>query len=615
MTPINLDKLLQLAPAGKADTGALKLMIAQVYNGQVQQLLDGQFRLQLPTTQGPLLINLPAAASPMLQQLLQPALALADRTAATTRLPAEALAALLAKIPLQVQFQPQADGRIILNLQTAAVPQSMALPPAQLRQLLLTMYSSQVAATPSPATSNGTSTALVTAQLANQATLHSIQLPRLAALPVTTQVQATLNQLLSGSHSHQLTVLLELSNTANVVSANLLLPSTTEQHNNAGLLNRPQQIVLLQQLVKSFNQQQLTTADTGHPALALLKPQLGTLPLSAAPFILQLQPRDGLFQLQLLPQRSQLQLPVNTEDFNRPVQFTPQSRPTHASAATGTVSNSSLPQQAIQQAWRHLLPLLPQQADPLSSLPDLPEPVQQILQLVRQSQPDSSKVLPPNQLLPQLNSMLQFQPLQTNANIQTSGGTLAVAIQLLLGHLLQKPPPAASQPANQKLAQLVNNLEPAQASNLLRQLASHSSTLQQSQLATLDSNSTPQQQLLLQLPLQQGDHSVFSQLQIEQREADGKQQGEKQTQWQLTMKFDLQQLGPLLVVAKLQQQQLQLQFYTEQALAKRLADKFLPILKDRCAVQGLHVSQADCVLGKIPDSLLPRANSLLAIKV
>ena len=39
----------------------------------------------------------------------------------------------------------------------------------------------------------------------------------------------------------------------------------------------------------------------------------------------------------------------------------------------------------------------------------------------------------------------------------------------------------------------------------------------------------------------------------------GKKGGEKQTQWQLTMKFDLQQLGQLLVVAKLQQQQLQLQ--------------------------------------------------------
>jgi hypothetical protein len=613
MTPINLDKLLQLAPAGGTDTSALKLMVAQLYNGQVQQLTGGQFRLQLPTAQGPLLVNLPQTASPMLQQLLQPAMMRAE-AATVQRTLSPASAALSQKIPLQVQFQPQADGRIGLLLQASAASQAIALAPAQLRQLLLAMYSSQVAATPSSATSNGSSTALVTAHLTNPTVPHNIQLPRIAPLPITAQVQDNLSRLLSGSQTNQLTVLLELSNTDTVVSANLLLPRTTEQQGGAGLLNRSQQIVLLQQLVKSFNQQHLSTKDSRHPVLALLKPVLNALPPSAAPFMLQLQPRDGLFQLQLIPQRNQLQLAVSSEDFNRPVQFSAQTSGAHVSPSAA-VHRSDTPQQAIQQAWRHLLPLLPQRADPLISLPELPEPVQQILQLLRQSQPDSNKVLPASQLLPQLNSMLQFQPLQTNVNLQTSGGTLAVAIQLLLGHLLQKPPPAASQPANQKLAQLVNGLEPAQASSLLRQLASHSSTLQQSQLATLDSNTTTQQQLLLQLPLQQGEHSVFSQIQLEQREADGKQPGEKQTQWQLTMKFDLDQLGPLLVIAKLQQQQLQLQLFTEQALAKRLADKFLPILKDRCTVQGLHISQADCVLGKIPDSLLPRANSLLAIKV
>ena len=81
------------------------------------------------------------------------------------------------------------------------------------------------------------------------------------------------------------------------------------------------------------------------------------------------------------------------------------------------------------------------------------------------------------------------------------------------------------------------------------------------------------------------------------------------------MRFDLQQLGPLLVVAKLQHEQLQLQLYTEQLQAKLQADKFLPLLHDRCTMQGLTVTNAECMLGKIPDSLLPRANSLLAIKV
>jgi hypothetical protein len=602
MNQINLDKLIQLGPGNRADTATLKLVIAQVYQAQVQQLSDGQFRLQLPSDRGPLLVNLPSSANTTLRQIIQQAAPDGAKT------PTSVL--LQHKLPVQVQFQPQPDGRVRLDLQTAATPLTVTLAPAQLRQLLLNIYISLSGATPSQSHDSTRSAALVTAQLHTHSTLNAIQLPRLAPLLIANQAQANLGHLLSASHSNPFTVQLQLSSTSNSVSANLIMPGIPEQQSS--LLNKTQQTALLQQLVKLFNQSQLSTADTDRSALMALKPLLARQPVAAAPYLMQLQPKADQLQLQLLPQKAQLQLPVTTDEFNRPLQFVSNTQPSTPLASS---TASTLPQQALQQAWRHLLPLLPQQADQLASLPELPESVRQILQIVRHSLPDAGKVLTPGQLITQLQSLLQFQPLQNNASVQTSGGTLAVAIQLLLGQLLQKPQPAANQPVNQKLAQLINALEPAQASGLLRQLASHSSILQQSQLATLDSNATAQQQVLLQIPLQQGEQAVFSQIQLEQREADGKQQGEKQTQWQLTMKFDLQQLGSLLVVAKLQQQQLQLQFYTEQAQAKQLADKFLPILKDRCHVQGLEVSQADCMLGKIPDTLLPRANSLLTIKV
>ena len=71
MNQINLDKLLQLAPGATADTGALKLVVAQVYQGQIQQLSSEGFRLQLPSPQGTLQIDLPASASASLQQLVQ----------------------------------------------------------------------------------------------------------------------------------------------------------------------------------------------------------------------------------------------------------------------------------------------------------------------------------------------------------------------------------------------------------------------------------------------------------------------------------------------------------------------------------------------------------------
>ena len=87
-------------------------------------------------------------------------------------------------------------------------------------------------------------------------------------------------------------------------------------------------------------------------------------------------------------------------------------------------------QNAVQQAWRQLLPLLPAQIDPLAELPELPSPVRQTLALIRHSQLEGSKVWPASQLQPQLAAALAFSPLQAPAQA-TSSSTLAVAIQRL----------------------------------------------------------------------------------------------------------------------------------------------------------------------------------------
>jgi hypothetical protein len=614
MNQINLDKLLRLSAGGKADSGSIKLVLAQVYQAQLQQLPDGGARLQLGAGQTPLQLTLTAAEAARLQPLLQP-----GAMSSQTRQPASTSGL---QVPVQLQFTLTTDNQIQLNLQSSQATQTLALSAAQVRQLLAQFFLSSSGATPvqsdsPPAETAQQSAALVSARLLvaspslaatsamTLAKAGSIQLPSMAPLPIAKDAQQQLNSLLQHSHSNQLTVLLQLNSDKGELSARLVLPGNPNSAQQA-LLDKPQQQQLLQQLVQLFNQQRPSTLSP-LPLLSSLK-----LPTGAGQqFQLHLQQQGKHWQLQLQPANVKTSLTVDAGQFNRPLQLVGPA-PTAHNNATATAQLTS---DTITQAWRHLLPVLPLSTDPLASLPELPEPVQQLLQAVRHSQLDGAKVVPVQQLVLQLLSLLQFQPLQSQASMQTSGGTLAVAIQLLLGHLLQKPVPAAQTPANQRLSQLVSALEPQQASNLLRQLASHSSTLQQSQLASLDSNAQAQQQLILQLPLQQGGQSVFSQIQLEQREADSKQDGSKQTLWQLTMRFDLQQLGAMLVIARLQQQQLQLQFYTEQPQALALTEQFLPILKDRCNMQGLDVQQAECVLGKIPESLLPRANSLLAIKV
>ncbi|MGP9801408.1 flagellar hook-length control protein FliK [Rheinheimera sp. NSM] len=607
MNQINPDKLLQLSAGTKLDSPAIKLMLAEVYQSQVQQLTDGRFRLQLPSSQGAVHITLPASASAAVQAML----------------PATPASLQGSLQQLQLQFQPLANGQLQLTLQSAANSLTVPLTLTQVQQLLAIPAAPGSAAAP----------ATIAARLLPSAAAVTLALPGFSPVPLSTQTQQALSTMLPALSAATSQILLKLDTNAKDLQLRLIATVTppaqgnSNTQSNSVVLQRTEQAAIVQQLVRLFNQQAGAADTTKLPPVlqSVLQSALSAAPAAIpAQYKVQLQQQAGQWQLQLSTAQLSSKISVQQDDISRPLQFiagpnqssnekTQLTAPQTSAALQQTAQQAA--QQAVQQAWRHLLPLLPATADPLASLAELPQPVQQILQLLRQSQPDGARVQTPLQVTQQLAALLQFQPLQPAATVQNSGGALAAAIQLLLGNLLQRPPALANLPANQRLAQLVNQLEPAQASNLLRQLAGHSSTLQQSQLATLDSNNTAQQQLLLQLPLQLAGQSVFSQLQLEQREADGKKGGEKQTQWQLTMKFDLQQSGQLLVVAKLQQQQLQLQFYTEQQRAKQLAEQFLPLLKDRCEAQGLEVKQAECVLGKIPDSLLPRANSLLAVKV
>lgn len=627
MNQINLDKLFQLSPGQKADPAVLKLVVAQVYQAQVQQLTNGQFGLQLPAARAPLHITLPANLPANVQAVLQASVQTQNNLqAALAATPVQSQQA-----SVQLQFLPQSNGQLQLLLHTASTPVKLALSAAQVQQLLASVLSTGLPGL----NSQPAALSQLPLSLLQQPQGMALQLNNGAVVQLSNKVQAALIQQLSSSGAFSSSaadaktappqLLLDIKAQGQqlilqlqIPPASIKAPGTVVSNNLAAIpvnLNKAEQNALLQQLLQLFNQAARSSATIPATAQQLLSQLSGSVNVTAQPYQLQLQQQASQWQLLLQPAKASASITLTPDALSRPLQFNVDTAAAATPANALQAAQIKDTQQLVQQAWRHLLPLMPAQANTLASLPELPPAVQQILQLVRQSQPGADKVLSPQQLAIQLTSLLQFQPLQPAATAQSSGGALAAAIQLLLGHLLQKPLSAAAQPANKPLAQLIGQLEPGQASNLLRQLAGHSSTLQHSQLAALDTNNAQTQQLLLQLPMQQGEHSVFSQLLLEQREADAKQQGEKQTLWQLTMKFDLKQLGQLMVVAKLQQQQLRLQFYTDQVQAKQQADRFLPLLSDRCKAQGLEVTQADCTLGKIPDTILPRANSVLAIKV
>ncbi|WP_214000033.1 flagellar hook-length control protein FliK [Arsukibacterium sp.] len=666
MNQINLDKLLQHPlPGTTQQTGAkgaeLKLLVGELYTARLQ-MLSGSSQLQLQTPQGPLVISLPAQLSRQLSQQFGPQLQVKLTPAANNQLSLtlQTMPAPASSINLSpAQLQP-----VISQWLNQQLPQL-----SQQGQLTAVANQAINSAVNSQAAANNLTVPLQLDLKTGQLTLSGSATANPLLLTLSPKDVAAFSKLIQsgqqqaassqhgstpGQNSSRQPVLLNITFSQTTAPAQLSLQPVlqpTAAEARALPLTPATQQQLLQALISQLAPIKHTvSADAAKISLGQLSisvsPQLAatlanfnsknaagnttTVPPAGGnpmvPLLLQLQPpatKHGQWQLIIQPAGHSQQLTVSQQQVDRPVNW--QAPPVKAETAPATTKNvpatGNVNKQLMQlapdvktQAWRNLVPLLSQPLMQPNSMPNLPAPLQQLFNQIQQSLPEISKPLAPPAIAAQLSALLQFQPLQSQPNPQTTGGTLALAIQLLLGHLSQKQlTPANNTPAN-RLSQLVAQLDSGQAATALRQLASLSSPLQQSQLATVDAQSQLQQ-WLLQLPLQQQGQTIMPQLMIEQREADGKSGGKSQKQWQLTMKFDLQQYGNLLAVAKLQEQDLQLQFYTDHNEALRLAQKFLPLLKDRIAAQGLTVSQADCQLGKIPDSLIPRHNSLLTVRV
>ncbi|WP_299074203.1 flagellar hook-length control protein FliK [uncultured Paraglaciecola sp.] len=76
--------------------------------------------------------------------------------------------------------------------------------------------------------------------------------------------------------------------------------------------------------------------------------------------------------------------------------------------------------------------------------------------------------------------------------------------------------------------------------------------------------------------------------------------------WQLTMKLGVGELGELLTKAKLSGDTLDINFYASNETVKIQVMNYLPLLRRKFASLGIEVSNSQCQLGKIPDSLQKR---------
>ncbi|WP_333796409.1 flagellar hook-length control protein FliK [Rheinheimera sp.] len=674
MNQINLDSLLHIGstPASAASPAVLaplKLSPDTLYQGLLNIGRDGSSQLQLSTAQGPVQIKLSPEQTRLLQAGLQQTstttlttatIATQPQTSAHPQQPGQPqglinLHLALKQLPsgqLQLQVQPNANPPTAVSFSSAALVKLLGAPEHS-NQLQLEVQLSR----------SGEKLLL---QLPNQ---RQLQLP-LSFVPQSSQWPQqfqTKALLLLDASTTQLQIKLKLdtvlpeilkNSAAEVTKSPEQNSSSAQSKTGAGTtqlfsdskaarsenaaaastlpaaafsdktvsLSQAQNRELLPLLAKAL-QPALLSAETkpgadAKPLQQWLHNQLSAAQQATAKQIPTQLQQGADWQLspsshKSAPQQWQLQLSP-TPPKGAVLELSPQQLNRTLLWQTTTADSQQKTQVDMSQLWRQWLPLSGAKADPLRVLPELPAALNAVFTELKAQSLDVAKPVQSSQLLTQLNAALQFNPLQQlPANTSSSAGTLAVALQLLLGRLAGASTTEPKTPVAAKLQQLIGQLDNTQSSNLLRQLSSHASTMQGSQLASVEQQQQPQQnqQLFIQLPLQQAGDSRFAELAISEREADGKSGNAKTRQWLLTMKFDLAELGPLLVQVRLTGQDVSLQFYAEQEKVVSTAQQFLPLFKDRLKLQGLSVSEAQCQLGKIPPQLYQRSNSLLAVKV
>lgn len=365
-----------------------------------------------------------------------------------------------------------------------------------------------------------------------------------------------------------------------------VLPALTKQIINQGL---------------TLQNQQLAISDRLTAKSASLNPEQW-----------QLKPNSTQWQVEVQANNSVKDLKISLLNIDKPLFW--QQNPVPASQKLAP------PAAAVDMPmlWRQLLPLT-SAVDPLKLSSELPAGVQALLQELKANTLDHQKIPAAAELHAQLNAAMQFSPQQSQPNAMTAAGSLAIALQLLIGRLASSASEANRPSAGkEKLQQIIGQLNESQSGQLLKQLSGHSAQLQQAQFANLEQQAqakTEHSQLFIQLPVLVQGQNQFVELAISEREADGSSTGSKKRAWQLTMKFQLPEQGHLLVQVHLVDTTVSMQFYAETEQTQQLASQWLPLFKDRLKVQGLDIKEIQVQRGKIPEHLYQRGTSLLQVKV
>ncbi|MFT4926564.1 MAG: hypothetical protein ACI8WB_002662 [Phenylobacterium sp.] len=246
--------------------------------------------------------------------------------------------------------------------------------------------------------------------------------------------------------------------------------------------------------------------------------------------------------------------------------------------------------------------------------------LKQLLNQLNRAIPDQNSALTEKNIANIVGQLINFNPAKVSTSIQpTPANAIASALQLLLGSKLVHQNEAKSTP--QLIKQLASLLTPLtgkeaktakemkaltgpivqaeQGSNSLKTLVGLQSGIRHQQLENAEKKVDGNTQINLSIPLKIDDEFKEVKIAITEEEAKKGQGRQKNSIWQLNLTFDLNEMGRLLVNAKLKDGEVSMHLYAEKQKTLTLMEKFSAILEKRLETQGVKINNIQSSLGKI----------------
>jgi hypothetical protein len=174
-------------------------------------------------------------------------------------------------------------------------------------------------------------------------------------------------------------------------------------------------------------------------------------------------------------------------------------------------------------------------------------------------------------------------------------------------------PNLGNQAINLKQENYLLNFQKQILTEFLNETNSLLSKIETNQLLSLRSETSQQQQFLLDLPIYHNKQvESFELLFLSQQQKEKTQSNKK---WTVTIKFDLEPLGPMFARVSLVDERISTHFFAKEAETAELLSNHLSQLKDSLFLAGLDIDEISGQQGVVPEQLLVNDEHSIDVRV